>query len=253
MSDTNIVTLPSDAPLPVTTPVTPQAMLGMAVARGDTELASKLMDLVDRWEARQARKSFEAAIANCNFKVIIKNRTMSAGPGRTTYQYEDLAAIADAIGDELSAHGLSYRFRVNSDDPKLVRVTCIIAHCDGYSEEQTMCAPPDTSGSKSGVQAIGSTVTYLQRYSLKSALGLAAAVDDDGTGGRDRVAIKTISDEQVQDLNNMLTETKSNTDKFLDIAGVAAVPDILATQYETLRRMLEQRKVVLNAKGAGNA
>ena len=37
----------------------------------------------------------------------------------------------------------------------------------------------DQSGNKNGFQAIGSAVTYLQRYTLKSALGLSAEVDDD--------------------------------------------------------------------------
>jgi hypothetical protein len=248
--ETNIVPLPLENGGAVTSPITPQAMLGMAVARGDTELAAKLMDLVERWEARQSRKSFEAAIADCRIKVIIKNRKMDAGTGRTSYQYEDLAAIAETIGEELSTNGLSYRFRTHVDE-KRISVTCIISHRDGHSEENTLSAPADTSGSKNAVQAIGSSLTYLQRYALKAALGLAAAVDDDGKGGKGTV--KTISDEQVQDLNSLLTETKSNTDTFLRIAGVEAVPDIPAAQYETLRRMLEQRKAALNAKGAANA
>ena len=44
----------------------------------------------------------------------------------------------------------------------------------------------DQSGSKNGFQAIGSAVTYLQRYTLKAALGLSAEVDDDAQSATDR-------------------------------------------------------------------
>ena len=49
-----------------------------------------------------------------------------------------------------------------------------------------MSAPADSSGSKNPVQQIGSTMTYLQRYTLIGALGLTTAdKDDDGRQGVD--------------------------------------------------------------------
>ena len=41
-----------------------------------------------------------------------------------------------------------------------------------------MTALADKTGSKNAVQAIGSTVTYLQRYTLIGALGITTADDD---------------------------------------------------------------------------
>jgi hypothetical protein len=42
-----------------------------------------------------------------------------------------------------------------------------------------------TSGAgKNSLQAIASTTTYLQRYTLKLALGLSVSHDDDGDEGR---------------------------------------------------------------------
>lgn len=235
--ETNIMALPPVTGGAVTSPITPQAMLGMAVARGDTELAAKLMDLVERWEARQARRAFETAIADCNFPVIVKNRKMDAGTGRTTYWYEDLAAIAEAIGDELSAHGLSYRFRTHVDD-KRVSVTCIISHRDGHSEENTLSSAPDTSGSKNAVQAVGSALSYLQRYSLKAALGLAAAVDDDATGKGG-----PITAEQLADLNVICTNTGVDIARFCALMGVGSLADIRAAKYgEALAQLSRKMK-----------
>jgi hypothetical protein len=61
-----------------------------------------------------------------------------------------------------------------------VKVTCILSHKDGHREETTLSGPFDHSGNKNAVQAIGSGVAYLQRYTLKAAVGVAAGHDDDG-------------------------------------------------------------------------
>jgi hypothetical protein len=53
-------------------------------------------------------------------------------------------------------------------------MTCRLTHRDGHCEEcTTPAAPPDTGPGRNAVQAIGSTLTYLQRYSLVMLLGLA--------------------------------------------------------------------------------
>ena len=60
-----------------------------------------------------------------------------------------------------------------------MKVTCRITHRDGHYEETSLFGPVDGSGNKNPIQAIGSAVTYLQRYTLKAAVGIAASQDDD--------------------------------------------------------------------------
>src|SRR5262249_51399435 len=133
---------------------------------------------------------------------IRKNRQVGfeskkAGASRTDYRHEDLAEIARTIDPILSKHGLSYRWRTTSVPNEPVTVVCVVSHRDGYSEENTLCAGRDDSGNKNSIQAIGSTITYLQRYSLKAALGLAASNDDDGDTSDNSDAI---SDEQAEQI-----------------------------------------------------
>ena len=166
----------------------PRSLLEKAIASGaGVDVIERLMDMQERWEDNQARKAFNAAIAA--FKkappAILKNVEVgyAGNRGRTSYKHEDLSELLAAVDPALAEHGLWVRFRIDSADNK-VTVTCVVGHCDGYSESNsTLTAAPDTSGSKNQVQAIGSTVSYLQRYTLKAALGLAAARDDDGRGG----------------------------------------------------------------------
>ena len=143
----------------------------------------KLMELQERWERNQGRKAFEAAVAEAKseLKPILKSRevdfTGNTGK-RTNYWYEDFAQIATQVDPVLSKRGLSYEHRAQQN-AKTLTVTCVLAHRDGHHEETTLSADNDESGNKNSIQSVGSAATYLQRYTLKLAIGLAAAKDND--------------------------------------------------------------------------
>lgn len=164
-------------------PATPMEMLNRALMSGATpETLERLLALQERWEMNQARKLYDEAIAAARAEIppIKKNRTVSFGAGKTAYNHEDLAEIERTILPILSKHGISYRFRTTVTDKQII-VTCILSK-GGYREENSLPGPADTSGSKNPIQAIGSAVTYLERYTLKAALGLSATDDDDDDG-----------------------------------------------------------------------
>lgn len=186
MMDTAEVTVAETLPV-VQQPmgITPMSMLEKAVVSGSSiEIIERLMDLQERWDVKQARKAFDEAMANAKAEIptIIKNRAVdfTSAKGRTNYRYEDLESVASAVSPVLSKYGLSYRFRATSNVNEPINVTCIISHRAGHFEEMTLCAGRDESGNKNSIQAIGSTLTYLQRMTLKAALGLAVSNDDDG-------------------------------------------------------------------------
>lgn len=220
---------------------TPMNMVNMAVAQGASiDVLEKLLALQERWEANQARKAFDAAMSAAKAKMpsIGKDRLVSfdGGKGKTEYRYEDLAGIAKVVGPVLAENGLSYRFRTNSGPNLPVTVTCIITHRDGHSEENSLAAPSDATGNKNSIQAIGSTVTYLQRYTLKAALGLAASMDDDGNGAG------VISNGQLAELNKLLIERKSDVAKFCEYMGVQSVAEIKAADFEKARLALNKKR-----------
>jgi hypothetical protein len=174
------------AEMPTSTPLTPMAMISRAIESGlSTDMIDKLMDLQERHERNLGRKAFDNAIAAAKAEIptIGKNREVdfTSQKGRTNYKYEDLAGIAKVIDPILSAHGLSYRYKTSQEGDQ-VQVTCVLSHREGYSEETSLSASRDNSGNKNSIQAVSSTITYLQRYTLKAALGLAAGQDDDGQG-----------------------------------------------------------------------
>lgn len=163
--------------------VTPMELIQVAMNQNaDVDKLEKLMELQLRWEANEAKKAYVAAMNA--FKAappeIVKNKKVEFG--NTTYNHATLDHVCDKITGALSKQGISHRWRTNQSDG-VVSVTCILTHFLGHSEETTLSGCPDTSGSKNAIQAIGSTVTYLERYTLFAATGLAAAnSDNDGQG-----------------------------------------------------------------------
>ena len=233
----------ADFEAPQTVALTPMAMIDKAISQGvGVEALEKLLALQERWEAGQGRKAFDRAIADAkaNLPTIIKNREVdfSTAKGRTNYRHEDMAAIAKAVDPVLSKQGLSYRFRAQQDQRTLT-VTCILSHRDGYSEETTLSAAADDSGNKNHLQAIGSAATYLQRYTLKLALGLAASADDDSRASEGPALINA---EQFTVLQGLLEETQSDEAKFAAFIGVDDLHQMNVKQFDMAIAALRKKK-----------
>ena len=230
--------------LPVTTPM---SMIERAVDKGaDVAMIEKLMELAERHDRNLGRRAFDQAIASAKaeFPEIRKNKTVdfSTAKGRTHYRHEDMAEIARAVDPVLSRYGLSYRYRTQQDG-RSVTVTCILSHKDGYSEETTLSSAADESGNKNHLQAVGSAATYLQRYTLKMALGLAATEDDDG---RRADAAKLIDADQFQVLQDLIEEASADVPKLLKFLGAETLEEMTVTQFSTAVSALRKK-----AKKAG--
>lgn len=251
MSSAALTVIHNDDALPApgysATPITPMAMISHAVANGASiEAIEKLMALHERIEAAQARKAFDAALsaAKSEIPVILKNKLVdyasTDGKSRTTYRHEDLGEIARTVDPILAKHGLSYRFKTVSEINLPICVTCIVSHREGHSETNTLSGPRDGSGKKNDLQQMGSTITYLQRYTLKAALGLAAAADDDGRssdGGPE-----TITDDQVGELVELMDSVGADKPRFLKFYQIEALADLPAARFgEAIERLNAKR------------
>jgi len=163
---------------------TPALLLQMAVQQNaDIEKLEKLMALQERWEKNEARKAYDTAFAAFKAEAvrIVKNRAVTAGP-LSGKKYAELFSVVNAVTPALSANGLSSSWAITRDEPDWIEVTCTIKHSAGHSESVSMGGPPDVGGAKNPIQARASTVSYLQRYTLKAITGLSEQEDDDDGG-----------------------------------------------------------------------
>jgi len=168
------------------------------------------------------------------------------GQGRTEYSYADLAIVARACNEGLSKHGLSASWET-SQDGKNITVSCILRHKSGHSEKTSLTAEADQSGKKNPIQAIASTISYLEKYTLLAITGLAAqGMDNDGNGSVD--SPKPITEQQVLDINTMVkdlieSEKLKDWDDFnrrLErLYNVKVIGELNEKQAEKLIRKLE--------------
>lgn len=92
-------------------------------------------------------------------------------------KYADLAAIVDVCKLPLSNHGIArYQAVITAGGIPGVR-TQLIHESGEWVASTAFCEPKD-----GGPQALGSVITYLRRYSLAAAVGVAQE-DDDGEAG----------------------------------------------------------------------
>lgn len=237
MTGTHDLPAPS-APAPAQTPL---QMLANAVERGATvDVLEKLMELQERWEAQQARKAFVEAFAAFKKEAItiVRNKTYNDGPLRGK-SYADLFSFVSAVTPALANHGLSASWTITRDEKDWIEVSCVIEHALGHYRRVSLGGPPDSGGAKNPLQARISTVTYLERQTLKAACGLAERDDDDDGAA---AGAPTISGEQGDALIVMCNEVGADIGKLCRYLGVDRLSELPASRYADAVAALESKR-----------
>jgi ERF superfamily len=231
---------PVPAYSPPSTELNPLQMLSIAVSKGiDGEQLARFMDLADRWEKNEARKAFVADMAEFkkNPPTIYKNKHVGFDSrrteSRTDYDHATHAEVTYKIIAGLAQHGFSHRWVTTQPDGK-VQVECIITHRLGHFESLSMVAPPDNSGNKSPVQAIASTKTLLERYTLLGATGLSTMDLPDADDRTDDPAEDSLKVPAAVDGHKPYTEWKADMRALAD-EGKARLQPAWLKSPETYR------------------
>lgn len=170
------------------------------------EIAKQIVELETRWEGlRQSRDRFdweklerEAKVAFADafkrFKdeapKILKTKHVSfpskdAAKPATSYWHVELDKACELLIPALLKVGITHRWKSTDLPAGVTRVTCFLRHSLGYEEEgASLAGPADQSGGKNPIQGVGSSTSYLERYTFLATCGIVAAgKDDDGDGG----------------------------------------------------------------------
>ena len=108
----------------------------------------------------------------------IENASKNAANPHFRSKYADLAEVLNTIRPTFATNGLCLT-QSTGFDGSLVSVTSILSHKDGgYITSVASCVP-----AKTDAQGIGSSTTYLRRYSAAAMAGIAQE-DDDGQSAR---------------------------------------------------------------------
>ena len=174
--------------------------------RADVEKLERMMAMYERLKAKEAERAHNAAKARILKKLagikIVKNRPVlpesdKGGPQKGVFEafkYAPLEEIDKHLRPLLAEEQMDLSY---SDEPcdGGILIRGRLKHLpSGHYEDSFMPAPPDTTGGKSNVQAIGSTNSFLRRYVACNIFNIVVVGDDDdGTGGTiDEAQTKTI-------------------------------------------------------------
>ena len=171
---------------------------------------------------------------------ILKNKpvdyTTKTG-ARIRYKHATLAAIVQAITVGLSKHGLSVSWPP-SQQPGLITITCKITHEQGHSEAFSLTSAADDSGGKNAIQALGSAVAYLQRYTLLAAIGLATFdQDDDGKAAETAY----IDDKEKGQLLDLIAEKGVEISKFCKFFKIEELEKLPKEKFNQAFSVLKAR------------
>ena len=221
---------------------TPATLLNLAINQGaDLDRLEKLMMLQTLWEANQARKAFTVAMSDFkkNPPEIEKDSHVEyrTDKGLTKYNHASLGNVTTKINSALGQHGLSAAWTTEQSE-KGVTVTCKITHVLGHFETTSLTAALDTSGGKNAIQALGSTISYLERYSLLALTGLAThEMDDDAQG-----VIEYIDEKQLSTILDFINFKSVDQVKFLKYMGCETLETIPAVDFNKAVASLKAAK-----------
>ena len=203
----------------------PAEMIKIAMAAGtDLDKLEKLLNIQERYEANQAKKAYHVAMTAFKANPPKINKDKKVSYKDVKYNHASLANVTEKINTELSKYGLSASWSTKQNGQILV--TCKITHVKGHSEETTLSAGADTTGSKNSIQAMGSTITYLERYTLLALTGLTASEDDDG-----RATTECITEAEGNAILDKVTDAKIDLAQFLVYMKVEKLEEIAKKDY----------------------
>ena len=212
---------------------TPAELISLAITHGsDLEKLKGLLELKERFEAGEARKAYNEAMAQFKADPPKIDKDKSVGyegkqGGRVGYKHASLYNVTQKIGTALSKYGLSAQWNTSQAGDE-ISVACTIKHRLGHSETTSLTAKADLSGSKNPIQAIGSTVTYLERYTILALTGLATVEqDDDGQAS----VTDYIDDKELNQIVDMIAESEANLDKFLGFMKIEALDKMKKSDF----------------------
>lgn len=215
-------------------------------AADPTSDVAKLRALIDMQRevlAEQARVAFERDMVAVQTELPVVVR--DAVNDHTRTRYARLETIDERIRPVYTRHGFSLSFDGTTQADKSIEVTCIVSHREGHSRSYKLAGELDGVGTggkqnKTGIQAIGSTVSYLRRYLTCMIFNIVLANEDRDGGFQQPQG--NITADQKDELIALMQETGADTAKFLAFMQIHSLDEMPASRFAQARGMLMKKK-----------
>ncbi|MFG1399933.1 ERF family protein [Roseixanthobacter pseudopolyaromaticivorans] len=216
----------------------------------DADKVERLMAMYRQIRADEARQAYlfalplmqnELPMIDQNGRIVIRDKGGERIIQETKYaRWED---INEAIQPVLFRHGFGLSFRLSAAPDGKQIVTCVLSHRDGHQEETSITLMHDSTGSKNSVQAVGSTISYGQRYTARALTNFQSrAREDRDDDGKAAGAGETISAGQVDQLRLLIDETGSDIRRFCAHFKIGALIDLPSGEFGRALTMLNAKR-----------
>lgn len=220
------------------------ALLSRAIESGTSpEALEKLVALQERILDRNAEQAYAAAMVEVQrrIKPVYRN---SKSP-QTNSRYAKLEKMHSEISPIYTEAGFCLSFgEGDSPHADMRRILCDVMHRDGHSRQYHMDLPLDDKGikgmiNKTGIHAMGSTMSYGRRYLEAQIFGVVFTdEDDDGSLG----GVESITPEQAMQLKKLSEDVGADKNAFLAYMKAASFEKIPARDHGRAVSALRQKQ-----------
>lgn len=207
----------------------------------DATKMMQLMEMAERFEARQAQQAFNVAMIAAQ-EEMDPVRTDAANP-QTRSRYATWAALDRAIRPIYSKHGFALSFDTGEGAAEnYVRVLLYVMHKSGHTKTYHMDMPADGKGAKGNdvmtkTHATGSAFAYGKRYVGSGAFNIIVS-DDDGNAANGEFVPYT----QAQAIHNSPTMNQ-DPDIIEGMKNFVAQQKVQITNCETVADVQEWTEI----------
>jgi hypothetical protein len=202
----------------------------------DIDKLQRLMEMRKTIELEAAERAFNSAMKEAQAEM--RPVSADANNPQTRSKYATYAKLDRALRPIYTKHGFALSFdEADSPKPDHIRVLCYVSHDGGFTRTYRKDMPADGKGAKGGdvmtkTHATGAAASYGSRYLLKGIFNVAVGEDDqDGNAPRGQVA--TITQEQADNLRDLLEANGRDRAKFLTWAKVERIEYLRADYYQS--------------------
>lgn len=206
----------------------------------DVEKLNALLDLQERLMTKKSEvEANEAFAIVCkNMPRITKHGKIDFGKGKPV-PYAKWDDVVDAIKPVYEEGGFTLSFDTTAKDGGGLVCVAKLRHKNGHLITSSFGVPLDSSGGKQQIQGMGSSGSYGQRYATKNLFNLVFEdEDDDGKFG----STKFIDDAKIKHIEDLITETKSDKNAFLQHFEIASVENITMKDYPMVLNTLMTKR-----------
>ena len=185
----------------------------------------------------------EIATALSAAQAEIQNPSKSAENPFFKSRYADLAEVLSVVRPAFTKQHLSIVQMPFTSESGQIGVTTMISHGSGQWMQGEVALPLQVN--KNVNQDAGSAITYLRRYALAAACGVAQE-DTDGNLGQKNIGkvtnLKPISQSQATELTALITETDADLGAFLSFASSESIEQIPSASFSKVRDALVAKR-----------